>query len=190
MNSFYTQNELEGMGFESLGENVLISKKSSIYSPNKISIGDNVRIDDFCILSGRIKLGSYIHIAAYSLLVGGEEGIIMNDFSGVSSRVSIYAMSDDYSGVSLTNPMIPEKYKRTIRAQVIVGKHVIIGASSVVLPGVEIKEGTAVGALSLVNKSLQEWSIYVGNPVKIIKERSKDILTLEKKFLNEKFDNK
>jgi len=185
MTSFYTENELLEMGFASLGKNVLLSRKSSIYSPSMISIGDNVRIDDFCILSGRITLSSYIHIAAYSSLFGGSEGIVMKDFSGVSSRVSIYAVSDDYSGKSLTNPMTPDKYKKIHSGQVIIGKHVIIGASSIILPNVEIKEGTAVGALSLVNKDLDEWSIYVGNPVKRIKERSKDLLALENEFIKE-----
>lgn len=188
MNSFYTENELLKMGFASLGKNVLLSRKSSIYSPSKITIGDNVRIDDFCILSGRITLGSYIHIAAYSSLFGGTEGIIMEDFSGLSSRVSIYAVSDDYSGKSLTNPTTPDKYKKLHSGRVIIGKHAIIGASSIILPNVEIKEGTAVGALSLVNKDLEEWSIYAGNPIKKIKERSKDLLELEKEFIKEIID--
>lgn len=48
---FYSREQLEKIGFKSLGKNVLISDKSSIYSPENISIGNNVRIDDFCILS-------------------------------------------------------------------------------------------------------------------------------------------
>lgn len=36
-----------------------------------MTIGSNVRIDDFCILSGRLEFGSYVHIAAYSALYGG-----------------------------------------------------------------------------------------------------------------------
>ncbi len=106
--SFLSREELMEIGFKSIGENVLLSRKASIYGPENIEIGNNVRIDDFCILTGKIKLGSYIHIAAYSALFGGEEGIIMEDFSGLSSRVSVYAISDDYSGESLTNPMIPK----------------------------------------------------------------------------------
>ena len=68
MDSFYSQNELLELGFKKIGTNVLISKKSSIYNAQNIEIGDNVRIDDFCLLSGTIKLGNYIHIGAYSAL--------------------------------------------------------------------------------------------------------------------------
>ena len=110
----------------------------------------------------------------------------MEDFSGLSSRVSVYAISDDYSGESLTNPMIPTEYKNLNIGKVVLRKHVIVGSDSIILPGVEIKEGTAVGALSLVTKSLDEWSIYVGIPAKKINNRSKKILDLEKEFLKDK----
>jgi galactoside O-acetyltransferase len=185
-NSFYSQKELKEIGFKSIGENVLISKKASIYSPEKIEIGNNVRIDDFSILSGKINLGDYIHIAAYASLFGGECGIIMEDFTTLSSKVSTYAISDDYTGESLTNPMIPNKFKKLDTGMVKLEKHVIIGAGSIILPNSIIKIGTAVGAVSLVNKSLDEWSIYAGNPIKKIKERSKRLLELEEQFLKEK----
>ncbi len=84
--SFYSENELAEIGFKSFGQNVMISKKASIYGAGSIEIGNNVRIDDFCILSGKIKLGDYIHISAYSSLFAGDKGIEMKDFCTLSSR--------------------------------------------------------------------------------------------------------
>jgi len=185
MNSFYSVDELEKIGFKALGENVLLSKKSSIYGAKNISIGSNVRIDDFCILSGNIKLGSYIHIAAYCALYGGDKGITINDFANLSSRISIYSISDDYSGNTMTNPMIPEKYKMILSDEVTIEKHVIIGSGSVVLPGIILKEGSSFGAMSLINRSSEPWSINVGIPSIKIKNRSKKLLELEKEFINE-----
>ncbi|MGL5052217.1 MAG: acyltransferase [Cetobacterium sp.] len=182
--AFYKREELEKIGFKSFGENVLISDKCSIYSPEKISIGSNVRIDDFCILSGDIKIGDYVHIAAYSALFGGA-GIEMEDFTGLSSRVTIYSVSDDYSGEFLTNPTIPNKYKKVDEKKVVLKKHSLVGASSIILPGVLLEIGTSIGANSLVNKSTEEWSIYFGNPVKRLKSRKQDLLELEKQFLAE-----
>jgi len=92
--SFYQQQELAELGLKSYGKNVIISRKCSIYGASNISIGNNVRIDDFCVLSGKIEIGNFVHIAAASLLFGGEHGIIMEDFSGLSSRCVIYAESD------------------------------------------------------------------------------------------------
>lgn len=186
MNSFYSTQELNEIGFKSLGENVLISKKCSIYSPDNIIIGNNVRIDDFCILSGKIELGSYIHIAAYCGLYGGDKGIKMKDFSCLSSRCVVYAVSDDYSGEALTNPTIDDEYRNVTSSKVIIGKHVVIGSNSTILPGVKIGDGSSVGSCSLVTKSCDTWGIYVGIPVKKIKDRSKKILELEQKMKKEK----
>lgn len=186
MNSFYSEKELQELGLKKIGKNVLISRKSSLYGCDKISIGDNVRIDDFCVLSGSIILGNYIHIAVYSALFGGSAGIEMKDFSGLSSRCVVYAESDDYSGEMLTNPTIPEKYVGVIRKKVILNKHTIIGSSTTILPGVVIGEGTAVGSMSLVNKSIGDWSIYAGIPCQRIKDRSRNLLQIEEQFMEDK----
>lgn len=176
MTSFYTEEELQSIGFKAVGKNVLLSRKTSIYSPQNISIGDNVRIDDFCILSGHIEFGNYIHIAAACLLFGGNDGIVFEDYTGLSSRSAVYAESDDYSGQYFTNPMLPEEYRHIIGGGVVVKKHAIIGSGCTILPNVIIGEGAAVGSMSLIIKSLDAWGIYAGIPAKWIKARSKELL--------------
>ena len=175
MTSFYDERELAALGLKSFGKDVKLSRKASVYSPATISIGDHVRIDDFCILSGRISLGSYIHIGAYSGLFGTEE-IIMEDFSGLSSRVSIYTVSEDYLGLGLTNPTVPDEYRHPKKGAVRLCKHVIVGAGSVLLPGVTIGEGTAVGALALVMASLRPWKVATGAPARPRAERRRDLI--------------
>lgn len=183
MSSFYSLDELQSLGLKSFGSNVLISKKASLYNPSNISIGNNVRIDDFSILSGNITLGDYIHISAYCSLFAGDYGIEMYDFSTLSVKSTIFAVSDYYSGICLTNPMIPDKYRYVYGGKVTLEKHVIIGASTVILPNITIKEGAAIGACSLISKDCEPWIIYAGIPAKKLKERKKDLLTLEKTFL-------
>lgn len=182
MNSFYTEKELRDLGFKSLGRKVQISRKASIYGAGNISIGNNVRIDDFCILSGRIELGNYIHIAAYTALYGGDKGIFISDFSNLSSRISVYSVSDDYSGNTMTNPMVPDEYKNVTSEPVYIGKHVIIGSTSVVLPGVNIAEGSSFGSFSFINRDSASWSVNAGIPFKKIRDRNKELLILEKKL--------
>src|SRR5688572_11398195 len=152
--SFMDSAELKQMGFKSLGRNVQISRKASFYSPDTMRIGSHVRIDDFCILSGNIEIGNHVHIGAFSILAGAA-GIVMEDYSGLSARVSIYTFSDDYIGRGMTNPTIPDKYRHVHKKPVRLGRHVIIGSGSVILPGVTIEEGAAVGALSLVAGSIR-----------------------------------
>lgn len=184
MNSFYSEEELIKIGFKKIGRNVLISKKASIYGAKDISIGSNVRVDDFCILSGYIKLGDYIHIAAATLLYGGEVGIEIDDFSTISSRSAVYAISDDYSGEYMTNPMIDNKYKNLIQKKVKIGKHVIIGTNTTILPGTLIGDGVAIGACSLLNKSYDSWGIYYGIPARFIDKRSDNLLKIENEIFN------
>ena len=183
--SFLSQKELEEIGFCSYGTNVKISRYARIYSPEKIKIGDNVRIDDFCILSGKISMGSYIHISPYTCLIAGDYGITLKDFTTVSSRCAIYAVSDDYSGHSLTNPMISSPYRYPYGGEVILKKYSIIGSGSVVLPNVTIGKGSAVGAMSLVKTSVPKWTICAGVPCKKVKKRSKDLKKLENKMITE-----
>lgn len=176
--SFYSESELRDLGFKAVGHNVCISRKASIYSPEKISIGSNVRVDDFCILSGGsgIEIGSYVHIA-YGSALFGNAGIVIEDFANISSRTAVYTYSDDYTGLCLMGPTIPEKLRtRSDVGPVILKKLSIIGTNSTIMPNVTIGEGVAVGAHSLVTKSLEPWGIYVGTPVKFLKPRKKDLL--------------
>lgn len=190
MRSFYSLEELQTIGFQRIGKDVLISRKCSIYSPEEISIGDHVRIDDFCSLAGKITLGNYIHIASYSLLYGGKIGIEMQDFSGISSRCVLYAATDDYSGKVMTNAMVPDKYRGEIKGKIILQKHAILGSGSAIIPGsnqeVVLAEGTAVGAMSFIHKSTMPWKIYFGVPAKIVANRKRDLLNLEQELSHDR----
>lgn len=184
--SFYTQEQLLEIGFKSIGENCKISTKTSIYRPEEIEIGNNCRIDDFVILSGKIHLKNNIHIAAFCNLSAGECSIFFEDFSGLAYGCHVFTGTDDYSGRTMTNPTVPLEYKGLKEKNIIIGKHAIIGTNSIIMPGVNIAEGTAVGALSMVTKSTKPWGIYFGNPAKRIKERKKDLLSLEIEYLESK----
>lgn len=189
MDSFYSNDELNQLGLKKYGTDVKISRKASIYRPEEIELGSHVRIDDFCFLLGKIKIGSYVHIAPFTNIVGGDAGVTMEDFSGTSSRVSIYAVSDDYSGAAMTNPTVPEEYTNVVKLPVLIKKHTILGASSVILPGVVLEEGTSCGALTLIKKSTEPWGIYVGNPGKRVRDRKKDLLQYEEKLMAQRGGN-
>ena len=185
---YFSETELQSVGFRAIGKNVQISKACTIIGLPNIEIGNNVRIDAYCSLiaagTGILHIGSFIHIGGYSLLSAGE-GITMHDFSGLSQGVLIYSRSDDYSGKHLAGPMIPAKYTGATGGPVTLKRHVMIGAGSVVFPNVTIEEGAAVGALSLVARSLEGWGVYSGCPARKLMDRSKDLLKLETEMLRE-----
>ncbi len=184
---FYSLEELKAFGFKALGENVKISRKASIYKPEVISLGSHVRIDDFCILSGGkyIDIGNFVHIGAYSALFGGG-GILLEDFSGMSPRCTLHSESDDFLGFSLIGPTIPMKYKPRFKsAPIIFRRHSGIGSGSTVMPGVELGEGGGGGAHTLIMHDTEPWTLYSGNPAKRLMRRSRKVLKLEQKFLDD-----
>ena len=187
-----TQKEINRIGFKSIGKDVKISGKASFHNAKNISIGDYSRIDDFCVLSageGTIEIGNYVHIALYVSLIGKGK-IKICDFANFSSRIAVYSSNDDYSGEYMTNPTVDEKFTNVSHADVYIGKHVIIGTGSIILPGVVIEEGVSIGSLSLVKNNCKSFGIYAGIPAKFIKNRSKKLLELEKDFLKEKGSSK
>lgn len=183
--AYFTKEDLEVMGFKALGKNLKISEKASFYNPETIEIDDYSRIDDFCVVSGKVSIGKYCHITPMCLVAGGSPGITLSDFCTLAYGVKVFAQSDDYSGSTMVNSLIPKAFKNEYLAEVLLERQVVVGAGSVIFPGVTIKEGCSVGAVTLVNKSTQPWGIYAGNPARRIKERKKDLLQLEAQFLKE-----
>jgi acetyltransferase-like isoleucine patch superfamily enzyme len=180
---FLFQEQLDLMGFKSLGNNVRISDKAAIYNTDHIEIGDNSRIDDFCVISGKVSIGRNVHIAVFCNVAGGSEGVTLEDFSGLAYGCHVFSQSDDYTGRTLTNPTVPATYKRETKKAVHIGRHCIVGTGSLIFPGVTLGEGCSVGAMSMVTKSTEEWSMYFGIPAKKLKNRKRDLLILEREYL-------
>ena len=182
---FLSEKAMRALGLKHLGKNVRISDRASIYEPELISIADHSRIDDFCVVSGNVTIGRNVHFPVFCNVAGGEPGVTFEDFSCLAYGVHVFAQSDDYSGRTLTNSTVPDIYKSETKQPVHVCRHCIVGAASVIMPGVVLAEGTAVGAMTLVTKSTEEWSIYVGIPARRIRARSRDLLTLRDSYLEE-----
>lgn len=184
---YYSSRELREFGFQHVGENVSVAKNMTIIGVENISLANNIRIDGNTVIAvhaGALEIGNNVHIGNGCFL-GCVGGVSLLEFSGLSQNVSIYSGSDDYSGETLSNPTVPDKYRNVKVAPVIIKRHVIVGSGSIILPGVTIGEGSSIGALSLVTKSLKEWGVYCGVPVRRLKDRSKQLLRLEDVLRNE-----
>ena len=165
-------NQITQLGLAAVGTDVAISDRCSIYGAESISIGNHVRIDDFAILTARqpMVIGSYVHISAFAFL-SGPFGIVIDDFVNVSPRATLLSGNDDFSGQWLPGPLVPNDLRHVQGAEIHLGQHSMVGAHSVVLPGVIFGEGAVVGALSLVEESLAPWGIYGGVPARLIRAR-------------------
>lgn len=172
------------MGFASVASDATLSAKASYFNCSRIVVGPRSRIDDFAVLSagdGGIMIGANVHIAAFCFLAGKLE-IRLDDFSGLSSRVSVYSSSDDYSGAALTNPTVALEFTNVQSAPVHLGRHVIVGSGSVVLPGTQFGDGAALGALSLAHGKYEAFGIFAGVPARRVGDRQRGLLEKERHY--------
>ena len=183
----YTDSELREMGFAGIGKNVLISRLARIYGASKMSLGDNIRIDDFVILSGKITIGSFVHIGAFASITGGSAGVSIGDFCGMSSQSKIFALSDDFTSGYLIGPCVPADFRNVRKKPVVLTRHCYIGSHSLVLAGSVFEMGACLGAMShAIGRKLKPWSFYLGNPAKKLYDiPAQKVLALEAQLLEQ-----
>ncbi len=173
--------EVIALGFASLGGDVLIHRNAHIVGPGNLSIGSHVRIDGFTTLvcaDVGCSIGDHVHVSSYVMLVGAG-GFTLEDFCGLSAGVRVFTANDDYGGEHLTGPTLPARWTSSHKARVTVGRHCVVGANSVILPGVTLGEGAVTGALTLVKTDLEPWTVYVGTPARAVRARSRALLEKE-----------
>ena len=181
---YFKSDELRAFGFARVGEGSAIARTCTIVGLENITIGDFVRIDGFTTIiasAGSLRIGSRVHICSGCVL-GARGGIELEDFSSLSHGVRLLSAIDDFSGKRMTNSTIPPELLGVQAAPIRVGRYVPIGSGCTVLPGVTIGEGSAVAAMSLVNRPLAEWTLYGGNPARELGPRSRDLLALARQF--------
>jgi acetyltransferase-like isoleucine patch superfamily enzyme len=171
--------------FAEVGQNVLISTRAVFYEPERMRFGDNSRVDDFCLLSGSVTLGRNVHLTAFTHVAGGEPGVTFGDFSTCAYGCHVLTQSDDYTGATMTNSTIPRRFKNETYSAVRVGRHAILGTGTIVLPGCDIGDGVSTGAGTVVTRPLAEWTVYVGQPARAVRPRSRQLLDLEAEYLEE-----
>jgi galactoside O-acetyltransferase len=130
-----------------------------------------VRIDDFCVLSGHINIGSFVHIACHVVMTATRELITIGDFSTLSYGVKVFSASDDFVGPYYSNPTVDASLRNVTHQSVFIGEKCAVGAGSVMLPGSYLEEGVSVGANSLVKDLCEAWSVYAGIPATLLRKR-------------------
>lgn len=155
--------------------NVLTFEYTKIIGLENIIFGKNIIIDDFVLIyaKNKIEIGSYVHIANFSSITGGDS-LMIEDFVAVSQGCRILTATDDFTNHGFGNSTINTNFRNVRNAPISIGKFCIIGANSVVLPGVNIGEGATIGANSVVTRDLEPWGVYIGN--KKIRERDRKLV--------------
>jgi len=120
-----------------------------------------------------LEIGSWVHISGHVAILGHSR-IDIGDFAAVSHGSKILSSTDNLSAGCIAGPMVPEAFRSVLSEPVTIGRHVVVGANSVVLLGAMIGEGATIGALSLVKSGVAPWTVNAGIPSRVIGQRDRN----------------
>ena len=182
MSGFYSKIQQKKLNLKKIGKDCRISKLSRFVSKD-IIIGNRCRIDDDVVFKGKIRIGNNVHIARGCTISGGDKGIIIDNFSALSNFVQIYTSTDHYTSGDIPSATLDKKYQKkfsnVISKRIIIGKSVLIGSFSVILPGSKLESFSSVAAHSVVYEKINK-GVFLNTQKKTIKLR--DYKKIEQKI--------
>jgi len=188
-NKYLTIKDLKALGFKKIGKNPKIGKRAIFYNTN-ISIGNNVRIDDTCILKGKIKLGHDVHLAHGSIVAANYGEVSFNDFCNISVNCLFFTNSDDYIKPYLPSATLNKRnrkiYSKIHTGDIKIGKACLIGAGSVLLPGAKMNDYSSIGALTVLHKEVKKGYYFSSYNNKLVKRDWQKIEEKIKKYYKTK----
>lgn len=180
--------------FKKCGKNVIIDVGVLIDGENLISVGDNVHIDKYCIIStgrkllgyvkrkkntlftaeeGELIIGNNVHIAHFSIIMA-YGGVIIANNCGLSSGVKIYSLTNLPNDLKDSNKIIsimPHETAPFLLSPIVIEENVWIALNCLVMPGVCIGKNSFVQSNSLLMGKFPENSYISGQPAKRIRSR-------------------
>lgn len=129
-----------------MGCNVYVHMGVKFLKPWGVVIGNDVNIQLGCFIDGR-------------------GGLVICDNVDITIGVKILTQQHDLQDSKYT----------TVSRAVYINSNCVIGSFALLMPGVTIGEGAVVGAGSVVSRSIPEWSIAVGNPCLVKRQRNREI---------------
>lgn len=147
---------------------VTMKTRSYWLSFKGFQIGYHSYLQEHCRLKGDVRIGNYTKINRDVVIDSSPPGkIIIGDNCLIANGVTFRNANH---GIARTDILIKNQPK--VVKDIIVKNDVWIAANCVILPGVTIGEGSVIGAGAVVTKSIPPYSVAVGVPAKVIKQRN------------------
>lgn len=160
--SFLTAAQLEALQLAHLGRDVCIDATVQLYGCERISIGDNVRIDAFSILSASqfpIEFAGHSHIGAGTYLFANGGAIRFDIFSNTSPGCRLFTATDDFADGLVRGPNIPREFRSLKCGPIHFRENAGIGANCVVLPGCTLGVNATSGAGTVISTNLPDHTL-------------------------------
>jgi acetyltransferase-like isoleucine patch superfamily enzyme len=189
---YATRKKMYPLLLRHVGSGVLFGRGMTVRNPARISLGQNVTLDDGIVLDAKgtlsegITIGSSVWIGRHTIVTSFNGRIRMGDYvsTGPFCNFSSHSFIDIGSHVSISpycaflasskdisDPTIPMLEQKRSSKGIRVGNNVWIGTGVVVLDGVEIGSDVVIAAGAVVNKSVPSGTVAGGLPAKVIRNR-------------------
>jgi acetyltransferase-like isoleucine patch superfamily enzyme len=163
--------------FQHLGRHCILDVGLRVNGGKNISVDEYTWIDAYAKLFGLfgpIIIGKRVHLAPFSSISAGPQGVTIGDYASVATGAHIYGHTNlAKDGKRLSGVMIPWRYKAYKQGPVVLEKDSGVAEYSIVLPGVTLGEGALIGPHSVVYGDIPPWTIAMGNPARVIAHREK-----------------
>lgn len=155
---------IENKGTIELGSNMRLVSAKSAYNSGNLSGGVFLRTSK----TGMIKIGDEVYLNGTSII--SEVSVTLGSRIMIGANTVI--MDTNTHNVYYENRL--RRWDKIVRKPVIIEDDVWIGASCFVLKGVRIGKGSVIGAGSVVNRDVEPFSLYAGNPAVFVKSIEKE----------------
>jgi acetyltransferase-like isoleucine patch superfamily enzyme len=144
-----------------LGSNVIVSRSCVLHpsSQQEITIGQFARIHERSLLTGNVKVGRYSMIAANFYASSGTHFVDIVPEMTIQDQDELVFSDSQYESL------------RDFHKPVEIEEDCWIGINVAIMSGVNIGKGSIIGSNSVVTKDIPPYSIAVGAPAKVIKQR-------------------
>jgi acetyltransferase-like isoleucine patch superfamily enzyme len=93
--------------------------------------------------------------------------IYIGDYTHITSGCRLLCHQRDLTGYCVGDNAADLGYKT---GEIHIGKGVMVGMETIIMPGVTIGDGAIIGAGSIVTRDIPAWTIATGRPAKVVKE--------------------
>jgi len=158
------------------GHSCYIGHNTMILNPEEVVLGSRVRIDPFTLITTKLVTDDNVQVCSHVVLGGGKQHRIqLGHWTFVGYGSKLFCGSEDYSGeYGPVNDFWGSN--KVHHGDITIQRFGGVASDVIVMPGVTIPEGCCIGAKSFVYSSekLEPWSVYFGNPLKLVKRRNKE----------------